>query len=282
MAEGDPGTNVTSSPDDKGKGGPEDKAEISKKPSLWRRLTKGLGSGIVAGIISGALVSFFLTPTGQALKSLMVHPTTPPSCSNPEWLLQVPDNQITADSFYIAPDTVPDHGITAHSADSTVDGSDNTAWLQWWPTTQFNGAELRFNRIHWEFPSKYNIRLICVVDGWTADEITYSTTRPVRYAVINFSKRGCHHYNKTFSNKSGFTHEWQQVSVSCDTRNVVLQVDSAYKAVTVSGISPDCVPPPPKSGPSRCTELTGISEVKFYYSPGILAPLPWRPHTNQK
>lgn len=281
MVQSNPGEDATSSLPDESHESPEEQAGIPKKSSRWRRATKGVLSGTIAGLISGALVSFSLTPTGQAAKSLISHPTTPPSCSNPEWLLPVPDSQIFATSFYFAPDTLGGYNTPAHTADLTVDGSENTAWLQWWPTAGFHDANPRYNRIYWGFPVAYNLRLVCIVNGWTESAVTYKGTEPIRKATINFGQATCHHYDKMLSNK-GFTHTWQPVKVSCKTRNVYLFVDSTYNAVTFNGAPPDCVLPPLEARTTHCTGLTGISEVRFYYSPEILSGITWSAPTKQK
>lgn len=237
--------------------------------SRKKRVTIGTIISFLVGL-SGLLLAISGTAGGKSAESYLTGSGTP-TCADPKWLLQVPDNQIYASAFYVH---------EPFSADQTIDGDQSMAWLQWWPTTDFDGSKPGYNYIQWDFyPSNYNLRLICIVDGWNRDIVAYDSTEPIRKATIRLGGNGCPVYKKTFSNK-GFMGdlpaEWQQVKVLCRTNQVRLVVDSTYNAVT-----PLCVTPPPNKGTSECTPLTGISEVRFYYSPDWLKWTGWNAPSKQ-
>ena len=124
----------------------------------------------------------------------------------------------------------------------------------------------------------YNLRLICIVDGWTQDNLTYNSTEPIRQATIDLLSKQCPFYDKTFNN-NGFDIVWQPVRVSCDTSQVRLYLNSVYGA---GSKAPMCVPPPPGTKAAGCRELTGISDIRFYYSPvPISLIIPWNAATKQ-
>jgi hypothetical protein len=228
---------------------------------------KGAKIGKILGAlvaVSGLVLAILGTAGGKSTESYLTSRGTP-TCADPKWLLQVPDDQIYASAFYVH---------EPFSANQTIDGDQNMAWLQWWPTTDFNGNKPGYNYIQWNFyPSNYNLRLICIVDGWNRDIVAYDRTEPIRKATVGFGGNSCPVYKKTFSNNGfmgGLPAEWQQVKVLCRTSQVRLVVDSTYKAV-----APRCVAPPPNIGTSKCKPLTGISEVRFYYSPDWLRWVGW-------
>lgn len=229
-----------------------------------RRVTVG---GIISGLlaISGIVIGLLATAGGRSAESYLMDTGTP-TCADPKWLLQVPDSQIYASAFYVR---------EPYSANQTIDNNPNMAWLQWWPTKAFHGNKPADNYIQWDFsPYNYNLRLICIVDGWNQDILTYDGTELIRKAAIHLGGSRCPVYEKTFR-KNGFMGglptEWQEVKVLCKTSVVRLVVDSTYKTVT----APLCVTLPSDIGTMRCLPLTGISEVRFYYSPDLLSGVGW-------
>ena len=95
------------------------------KSGLRKKLSSPWISGILTGLITGALVTFAITPTGHSAEFRvlqMANSAKSPSCTDPGWLLQVPDDQILANSWYQATDNVPDYK-TLHTPDLTVDGN---------------------------------------------------------------------------------------------------------------------------------------------------------------
>lgn len=228
----------------------------------------GTGIGLLLSIL-GIALTLILTQTGQSIKNYIANPARKATCLHPRWLLPVPDNQISVSAFYVP---------RPHFANKTVDGNPNTAWLQWWPTTDFYGYEQGDNYIQWNLPNTYNLRLICVMDGWTQDTLTYHATEPVRKAAIDLLNKHCARYSKTFYNK-GFATIWQPVRVYCKASKVRLYVKSVYHQQAIA--TPYCVPPPLGTEANGCRRLTGISEIKFYYSPGPLSAVPWNAPTKQ-
>lgn len=265
-------------PESIGDAGKEDTAE--RKRFGW---IGGLIIGVVSGIISGAVVSFALTPTGHALAVYVFqgHPT--PSCDNPKWLMQVPDDQIFANSYYFSLDTLQDYKIL-HVPDYSVDGDLRTSWLQWWPTTNLNQGNQADNYITWSFTTKYSIRLICIVNGWTEDSTTYADTLPIGKATIYSSYAS----NAKVNNYQlcrvtpvqlndyiyAYTYQWQGVSFHCSTNSISLQIDSVASSSIKDRDDLDMVPEP---GPNNKTKapLVGLTEVRFYYAPSFLAHLPY-------
>lgn len=233
----------------------------------------GHGKGIAAGVglllsIFGIVLTLLLTQTGQSIKTYVTNHGAKPTCSHPRWLLQIPDSQISTIAFYVP---------RPYFANQTVDGNPNTAWLQWWPTADFYDYRPGDNYIQWNLPDVYNLRLICIVDGWTQDTLTYNGTGPIHKAKINLLNKHCSRYTKMFNNK-GFTTIWQPVRVSCKTSKVRLYVKSVYHSAITKRY---CKPPPPGSGVNGCRRLTGLSEIRFYYSPGPLSGVPWNAPAEQ-
>jgi hypothetical protein len=139
----------------------------------------------------------------------------------------------------------------------------------------FKGSTSKDNFIHWKFLSKaYDLRLICIKVGWPKGSQTAEEIRNIKNATIDLGNKNCSDYNKTFHSDA---YKFQQVNVSCKTHNVYLYLNSTYRAAKKHF----CVPPPPDTGTTGCTALTGISEVRFYYSPGVLSHIPWNPSTSQ-
>ena len=232
----------------------------------YKRVTVGKVIAVLATVL-GLVLAIMATASGKSAKSYLTSSGTP-TCADPKWLLQVPDNQIYPNAFYV---------YEPFSAKQTIEDNQNTAWLQWWPTTDFGGNKPEDNYIQWDFyPSSYNLRLICIIDGWNRDMAAYDSTEPVRKATISLTGNGCPVYEKKFTN-NGFMGvgpaEWQQVNVLCRTSRVRLVVDSTYNAV-----NPFCAALP---GTTDCKPLTGISEVRFYYSPDLLSWAGWGASTKQ-
>jgi hypothetical protein len=83
-----------------------------------RRDRKGLRSvlrsnwliGVATGLISGILVAFYVSATGQSALTAIRHHLIKPSCSDPQWLLQVPDSQVFTSAYYMQSDQI---GATA-------------------------------------------------------------------------------------------------------------------------------------------------------------------------
>lgn len=250
---------------------PEKKAatgESRKKKVTTGKIIGTLLTTLLA--VLGIVIGLWTTAGGKSTEAYLTSSGTP-TCANPKWLLQVPDSQIYANAFYVH---------EPYSANLTIDGDQNTAWLQWWPTTGFNGSKPGDNYIEWDFsPSNYNLRLICIADGWNQDLPAYDSVELIRKATIDLEVNGCPVYVKKFRNNR-FTGsspaEWQQVKVLCRTSKVRLVVNSTYNAV-----SPRCATPPPDERTIGCLPLTGISEVRFYYSPDWLTWARWDAPTKQ-
>jgi hypothetical protein len=267
-------------PEPTSNGGPEPQAVKAEEIShRWRaRFKKTITSnwfvGIVSGLISGALVTFSITATGHSagVRMLqMAHWANAPSCTNPGWLLQVPDDQILANSWYAALDTLP-HYETLHTPDLTVDGNVRTAWLQWWPTEGLSRSASSGNYITWAFAQPYDVRLACVLNGWEEDSRTFNSAEPVKYVTMGDTAPGC---KGTWAKLKihSYTYAWNpvQLSRSHSTRFLCLQIRYPY---LVNKKQLDCAPGP--NGHTRpCRVLTGLSEIRFYYSP---APLSWMPY----
>jgi hypothetical protein len=243
------------------------KSDDSVQGSWLRRFLGNVKSmmvnGIIPGIVSGLIVSFSFTPTGHATGIFFFDGDPTPSCDNPQWLLQVPDDQISANPAFEAVDKFQYYGIV-HTADYTIDGSVRTAWLQWWPIYGFKAKSY----ISWSFQQRYDVRLLCIVDGWTADSYTYDSTMPIKTAAVVAS--GCSDVPVRFRHL-GYAHTWQPVELSCGKIGTVfLYPGSAYSlSGQMDRDSPYCVPEP-KPYQYKCEPLMGISEVRIYYSPGAL------------
>ena len=78
--------------------------------------SKGTITGIVLSLL-GIAIALLLTPTGQSLQNYALNPGSQPTCSQPRWLLQVPDSQILASAWYEHP---------PYTANQTVDDNTDT------------------------------------------------------------------------------------------------------------------------------------------------------------
>jgi len=263
---------------------PDSKETLTNRKPWWRRDHPWL-TGIATGIISGVLVSFYLSATGQATLTAVRHHLVRPSCSDPQWLLQVPGNQVSANAYYVQTDTIPGYG-EYHRPGYTIDGDLGTSWLQFWPSPTSKLGQRSSDYIEWTFPQRYNVRLICIVDGWTEDNITYEGTFPISAATVFAATSGIPPANglpspseacpsstphfKDYLGKNGLvssTVQWQPIKFHCLTADVVLHIDSASEANR---------PHPPLGVKLHGWQkpLTGISEVRFYYCPNFLCLLP--------
>jgi hypothetical protein len=259
-------------------GGADPQHQSGKDPKPQPKLAKitksSWVSGIASGLISGAIVTFAITATGHSTGVRLLQVASlakPPTCTNPGWLLQVPDDQILANSWYATLDTLP-HYQTVHTPDLTVDGNVRTAWLQWWPTSGLSDYASSGNYITWSFAQPYDVRLVCILNGWEEDSTTFNSVEPVKYATMGNSAPGCSGTRVKFKIHT-YTYTWNQVQLSHShsTRLLCLQISRPYRG---NKKRLDCVPGP-KGHAKPCRILTGLSEIRFYYSP---APLNWMPY----
>jgi hypothetical protein len=165
-----------------------------------------------------------------------------------------------------------------HRPTYTIDGDLGTAWLQPW------GADVKpSSYIEWAFNQRYDIRLICIVDGWTEDSKTYALTYPIGTATVYATSLDkpaprvgrpvtslqCPSLKATFQNyllRNSFVndaYQWQPVGYHCLTNNVVLLITGVAGAAVRNG-------PLVWGNPTQLRMLTGLSEVRFYYCPSAL------------
>jgi len=231
-------------------------------------------AGIVTGLVTGALVTFAVTATGHSTGTRilqMVHLAGAPSCTDPGWLLQVPNDQILANSWYAAKDTLKDYS-TLHTPDLTVDGNPRSAWLQWWPTDGLNNSPSSGNYIIWRFAESYDVRLVCILNGWDEDSTTFNSIQPVKYVTIGDKAPACSGTSATLST-STYSYFWNNVKLPHNhpTSELCLQIKGTYP---VNADQLNFAPGPTRHElPKRA--MTGISEIRFYYSPSVLD---WTPY----
>ena len=244
--------------------------------------------GVITGLISGVMVSFCLTPTGQAAFTAARNHLSKPSCTNPQWLLQVPSSEVFASAYYMQRDQVPGYSIF-HVASSTIDGDLGTSWLQFWPSLSTGSGESSSDYIEWSLAKRYDVRLICIVNGWTQDVYTYKATLPIGAATVYTTNQtmppavGSPSPSKTCSSQHEafkdylqendtveFADQWQPVIFHCVTDNVVLHIDNVSEtSITRRG---RYLVDSELNG--HRAPLVGLSEVKFYYCPAVLCELP--------
>jgi hypothetical protein len=258
-----------------------------KKPRNGASFGKVMGNswvaGILTGLITGTLVAFFLSPTGQATLATIRGGFTKPTCSNPQGLLQVPSDQIFANAYYVQNDSIPGYGVY-HSPGNSIDGNLGTSWLQVWPSYTTNLGKRSSDYIEWSFSQPHNVRLICVVNGWAENDITYRRTLPIGTATIYVTDSEippssgsprpsgvCSSRTTRFKDyldregRTGFAYQWQPVEFHCVTDNIVFHIDRVSKASKLK--RPDLAL---YQLPRLVSPLTGLSEVRFYYCPLFL------------
>jgi hypothetical protein len=159
-----------------------------------------------------------------------------------------------------------------HTPDLTVDGNVRTAWLQWWPTTGLTADPSSGNYITWSFAQAYDVRLVCILNGWEEDSTTFNYVEPIKYATIGNSAPGCSGTRVKLKIHT-YSYTWNpvQLSHSHATRLLCLQINSVYR---VKRNHINCVPGP-QGHVNPCRMLTGLSEVRFYYSPTPLDRVPF-------
>lgn len=268
---------------DESKPARESASSSSDRLSRFRKrligVLKGGLAGIFTGLISGAVVAFYLTPTGQASWIAIRHFSATPSCTNPLWLLQVPNSEVFASAYYEHLDQIPNYRML-HVASNTIDGDLSTSWLQLWTPVTRHPDLSSSDYIEWSFAQSYRIRLICIVDGWAEDTDTYTGTLPIGTATVYSTEETvpptsgspspsgkCGRPQASFQDymqQNGrvvFDYQWQPITFDCTTSKVVLHIDDvSQRSISLR----DNLSQPP---------LTGLSEVKFYYCPYMLCGL---------
>ena len=230
---------------------------------------KGGLTGIFTGLISGALVAFYLTPTGQASWIAIRHFSATPSCTNPLWLLQVPNSEVFASAYYERLDQIPNYRLL-HVASNTIDGDLSTSWLQpWSPVTRHPGLSSS-DYIEWSFAQSYRIRLICIVDGWAEDIDTYTRTLPIGTATVYSTEETvpptsgspspsgeCDRPQASFQDymqQNGrviFDYQWQPIIFDCTTSKVSGRGESHPPALAEPDLNLS-THPAPIAQPSGC------------------------------
>lgn len=241
------------------------------------------------GLVTSIALSFYLSATGQAAMTAVRDGFAKPSCANPQWLLQVPDSEIFAHAYYEQKDVLRDFSLF-HVAGNTVDGDVNTSWLQFWPSMSTARGEGSSDYIEWSFSHSYDVRLICVVNGWPEDRDTYTKTLPISTATIYSTDPNstppisgsprraatCAVRQARFADyldahgNVRFADQWQPVSFHCITSDVVLRISSVSRASIAKRQSTLAT----STLGDYAAPLTGLSEVQFYYCPVVLCGLP--------
>jgi hypothetical protein len=259
---------------------------ICKVKSRFGWLNNNWAVGILTGVISGALVAFFLSSTGQATLTATRDGFAAPTCSNPQWLLQVPDNQIFSSAYYVQADSIPGYD-EYHSPGNTIDGNLETSWLQAWPSLTTNMGRKSSDYIEWSFSQPRNVRLICIVDGWSENSTTYKRTLPIGTATTYVTNSeipphdGSPQPSGTCSGSTtrfkdylgrrglmGFAYQWQPIGFRCVTDNIVLHIDQVSKSSMLN--RPNLAL---HQLDGKVSPLVGLSEVRFYYCPAFLCAL---------
>jgi hypothetical protein len=250
---------------------------------LFDLLNKPWMAGTLTGLISGTLVAFFLSATGQATLAAARSGFSSPTCSNPQGLLQVRNDQIFANAFYVQADSIPSYG-EYHSPGNTTDGNLETSWLQAWPSLTTTLGKKSSDYIEWSFSQPRNVRLICIVDGWTENSITYTRTLPIGTATVYVTnseippRQGspqpsgmCSSHRSRFKDylgrkgQMGFAYQWQAVKFRCVTDNIVLHIDNVSKASMLKRSNLAL-----QQLDGHMSPLAGLSEIRFYYCPAFL------------
>lgn len=290
MSEGSPGN--TDAPEDT-KSAPASATDTNDGPSRDRKGPKSVLRsnwliGIATGLISGIVVAFYLSASGQATLTAIRHHLTRPSCSNPQWLLQVPNSEVFTSAYYEQMDQIKGYG-SFHIATNTIDGDLGTSWLQVWPSPSTYLGAGSSDYIEWSFAQPYNVRLICIVDGWAADLQTYRDTLPIGTATVYVTNEAVpppggspspsntctsqHASFRDYLHKDGSVtsvYQWQPVPFHCKTSDVVLHIESVSQTSTT--LRTQYLVKSSLNG--HQAPLAGLSEIKFYYCPTILCWLP--------
>ena len=264
---------------------PAEAGRAERETSRFRRLRSSPWViGIVTGLLSGAIVAFVPTASGQSTLARVSGFLAKPTCDDPRWLVQIPDSDIFAAAYYEQRDGIPDYDLY-HAPQNTVDGDLRTSWLQLWPSFTTSLGSKSSDYIEWQFPRAYKLRLICVIDGWTEDDITYYRTLPVGTATVYVTnpdsnpprsgspapERGCPVRVQRFADylapheELSYTYQWQPIEFSCRARDVVLHIDT---------VDAQSIKDRPQLALSELDgvkrPITGISEIRFYYCPTML------------
>jgi hypothetical protein len=264
----------------------------AKASAIGRRArrdkTRDWAIATVTGVVTSIALAFYLSATGQAALTAAGDGFAKPSCANPQSLLQVPDSEIFAHAYYEQMDAV-DNFKLFHVAGNTIDGDVNTSWLQFWPSWSTAQGKASSDYIEWSFAHSYDVRLICVVDGWPEDRNTYTQTLPISTAMIYSTDPSSIPPTVGSPRRSGtcaarqasftdylhadstvtFADQWQSVRFHCVTSDLVLRVEGVSKASIANR------PLLQKTTLQGYSEpVTGLSEVRFYYCPAILCWLP--------
>jgi hypothetical protein len=162
-----------------------------------------------------------------------------PSCSDPGWLREVKPTVSHAQK------QVSDE----YAPENTLDDDVRTAWMEKWRGD--GGPDF----IGWQFARRFNIRLVCIRNGWTRDTAVYNGTgRPKSVRLVGYKKskeiKSCGKVHRFDADARDYK-AYQTLRFACDRASGAgLYIRSGY---------------PPDGQPLLTGTYVAISDVRFYY-----------------
>lgn len=169
-------------------------------------------------ILTGVILALF----GIALAPRIAERLQKPTCDNPRGLTAL--EAVTAHGDSLPPDTFPNKGYVNYSPSNLVDGNSSTAWVEGLPGLGV-GASVRL-----EFGRVYDVRLVCVVNGYAESWDLYSKNSRVRQLEVQ-TEQGVRISLLRDTGSRDRPAEYQALNIAAGpTRHLEMTLRSAYAA----------------------------------------------------
>lgn len=203
---------------------------------------------IAAPILTGLITGTSLAVFGIVFAPRIADSVRQPTCDNPLGLVALSRRDITASGESLAPSTYPHKGLVTYDAENLIDGNSSTAW-----TEGVDGLGIG-STVHLALRRTYDVRLMCVVNGYGESWRLYSVNARVRRLATS-TQRGHRESILLDAGTPNAPAAYQTVQVERgDTNFIDLTIDSAYAAQE-------------RNPATRGYSDTSLSEVEVWVDP---------------
>lgn len=203
-----------------------------------------IGTPILTGLITGTSLAVF----GIVFAPRIADSVRRPTCDDPLGLVALSNSDITPSGDSLAPTSYPHKGLVTYGVENLIDGNSSTAW-----TEGLDGLGIG-STVHLALRRTFDVRLICVVNGYGESWRLYSINARVRRLATS-TQRGHSESILLDAATPNTPAIYQPVQVPRGDTNVIdLTINSAYAAQERN---------PATSGYSD----TSLSEVEVWVDP---------------